>query len=76
MTGKLLYDYDSQRLCIKSCDEEDSVQLHCGMVIEVRSNDIPIWTTTRVEANSSGEWYLVGLYKPGEIPAGMEARQI
>ena len=72
MTGRLIYDSETQRLAIVSDGETEP--LHCGTVIEVRSSSGAEWATTRVEANESGEWYLVGLYRAGNIPAGLQAR--
>ena len=51
--------------------------LHCGHCLEVKQGKD--WLSTRVESgyDASGEeaWYLVGLYKPGEIPYGLTVRE-
>ena len=57
--------------------------LHCGTTLEVcqknpKSGEYE-WITTRVESAYSEEvgeedWYLTGLYRPGEIPDDLTVR--
>jgi len=55
--------------------------LHCGECLEIAEYTErlgTIWKPTRVESgfdkNGDDEWYLVGLYKPGKIPHGLNVR--
>lgn len=57
--SQLIYNYDNERY---SLDNED---LYCGDKLKVLvynglTNDTE-WINTRLEINSNGEWYLVGL---------------
>ena len=72
------------RLDIRYPDGSYHGGLHCGATLEVRQNYFNdngeyAWAKTRVESgyNDKGEdeYYLVGLYKPGEIPYGLTVRR-
>jgi len=72
----LIYDPEVDRLAMYSDDER--IHLHCGDCIEVQKIDITSsesepWQSTRVEHGE--DWYLVGLYKQGEIPIGLRVRK-
>lgn len=47
--------------------------LSCGVAIDIMSESGG-WIETRVECSDEGEWYLPGLYAPGQIPYGLSAR--
>jgi len=77
MTGTLVYDLAKERLAIQA--GVDTQHLHCGNCIDVLREVVTetsksAWIPTRVEMSEGGEWYLVGMYKPGEIPYGMTVR--
>ena len=81
MTGTLIYDSAADRLAIVSGSE--TRHLHCGDVIEVMKLGIidtystSQWVPARVEhGGAADDWYLVGLYKAGEIPKGLVARTV
>lgn len=76
MKGTLIYDNTTERLAIQ--DRDNIQHLHCGDVLEVlRENSSetpePVWISTRVEFSS--DWYLVGMYKPDEIPCDLTVRK-
>lgn len=57
--SQLIYNFDNERYTL---DNED---LYCGDTLKVLiynglTNDIE-WIDTRLELDSKGEWYLVGL---------------
>jgi len=71
---------DDYRLDIRYPDGTYYGGLHCGETIEV-FRDVETdtvraaWVPARVEADVDGEWYLAGMYKPGEIPSGLMVRK-
>jgi len=76
-TYVLIYDSDSERLAMYGDDE--TIPLHCGDCIEVQrviitEDSKDVWIPTRVEADVNDEWYLDGLYNPGEIPRSLAVR--
>ena len=60
----------NDRLDILSDDGSLVGGFHCGDCIEVLLGTE--WIQTRVEY--SDDWYLVGLYRSGEIPEGLQIR--
>jgi hypothetical protein len=67
--GMLIWDATNDRPCI-SWDNGGFEELHCGQAIEVFM--FGAWEQTRLEM--SDDWYLVGLYRAGEIPMGLKVR--
>lgn len=87
MTGKLIYDRSEDRLAIApdikndldymTYDYDNLYHLHCGDTLEVLRHIITdkvkdVWIPTRVE--HSDDWYLIDLYKSGEIPQDLIVR--
>ena len=78
MKGTLIYDPQQERLAITN--EHGITHLHCGDYIEIErfiiaETEKRIWLSARVEyAYDRDDWYLAGLYAPGQIPAGLTAR--
>ena len=88
--GRLIYDSSEDRLAVAPeisylrYDYDDLRHLHCGDVIEayreiITDKTTPVWIPTRVEKGVSEdpdlvEWYLVDLYKMGEIPLDLIVR--
>jgi len=74
--GRLFYDSSEQRLNIRFEDGTYSGGLRCGDGLEFRTVDFTksrlgdeAWVHTSIEyCHTEQEWYLVGLYSPGEIP--------
>ena len=74
--GRLFYDSSEQRINIRFQDDTFSGGLRCGDGLEFRTVDFSTsrlgeekWVSTRLEYDHTGEdWYLEGLYGPGEIP--------
>ena len=73
--GTLRYDGVVGRLYVDDDREIDGRRhFHCGETLQIRRGNGK-WRDTRVEMNADTDsWYLVGLYKPGQIPAGLRAR--
>jgi len=71
LEGTLRYDQEADRLYVndeRECDGRH--HFHCGESLEVRHDGA--WRETRVE--HSDDWYLVGLYRAGQIPSSLRAR--
>jgi hypothetical protein len=65
--GNLYYNAETERIFVR-CEEGSEEDLHCGTIMQAMTQGQ--WMNTRLELSASSEWYLVGLYRPGQIPAG------
>lgn len=73
LTGKLFYNSMSERLDILLDNGTLYGGLHCGRGLKINKDGK--WIDTRVEfSHESDDWYLVGLYRPGEIPYDLRVR--
>lgn len=72
--GKLIYAYDINRLDILMADGQTYGGLHCGDPVDILSESGE-WIEACVEyAGGQGEWYMPGLYGPGQIPFDLQVR--
>lgn len=56
--GRLGYNIDNRRYGLLISDLWEHTGIHCGEPLEVLVDDT--WQKTRMEMDSSGQWYLVG----------------
>lgn len=68
-SGCLSLNAETNRIHVSFWDS-DEYDLHCGMTFEVLIDGR--WVPTRIEFSS--DWYLVGLFEPGNIPVGLKVR--
>lgn len=65
ITGRLGYNSRNDRYGLLVFDLWENDGFHCGEQLEVMVNDE--WVPTRMEMNTSKEWYLVGTPYAGDL---------
>ncbi len=69
--GVLVYNAEIDRLDLLVADGSLLGGFHCGDSLDVQINDA-MWVPTRIER--ADDWFLMGLYRSGQIPVGLHAR--
>jgi hypothetical protein len=84
--GYLFWNAEAGRIGIRFEDGGEDDGLHCGTVLQafVTSRELMgerdylrmagKWLDTRLEADEAGEWFLVGVHSPGQIPERQRVR--
>jgi hypothetical protein len=70
--GYLYWNASNERVGVKYDDGTENEGLHCGTTMQAFVLDK--WTDTRLEANADGDFYLVGVCKPGQISERQQVR--
>ena len=60
MEGLLVYLSESDRMAVRSDEDQKIEELHCGDFLSVWKRENARWEETRIEYGLSNDWYLVG----------------